>query len=825
MGKGAETALKAYRDKRRFDETTEPSGAEAAVPGALFVIQKHAARRLHYDFRLELDGVLLSWAVTRGPSYSTKDRRLAVRTEDHPLAYGRFEGTIPAGNYGAGTVMLWDSGTWTPVGDPQKGLRDGKLVFLLHGERLQGRWGLVRMRGNEKDKKAKRENWLLIKEKDEYANTRPDLLDEADVSVASGRDFQSIAETGKNWHSTKAKPDLPPFREPMLALLVKEPPRGKEWVFEIKYDGYRALIAANKTDVNIYTRSGLDWTDKFPQIARAVSALQLDQVLLDGEIVVIDKQGHSDFAALVAALESGKGAISYFVFDLLASAGKDLTAKNLTTRQAALQKLLGMPAKDAVVQLSEVFAGADDVGEKLAASACAHGLEGIIAKRAQAPYRSGRHDDWLKIKCEFGQEFVIVGFSPSEKKRPFASVLLAVNEAGSLRYAGRVGSGFSDTELARLAKWRDANMVKKSPIAQVPDEAARSVTWVKPVMIAQVEFAGWTGDKMIRHGRYMGTRGDKDPKKIVKEMPAPAKPKRRASKQPDVAISHGERIIYPDADISKADVAAYIAQAAPMMMPFIKDRFVSFLRCPEGAEQACFFQRHPMSSLGDGWMARDFAKSGERRAKYVYCETSRALEQAVQMGVLEFHIWGARIDDVEKPDRIVFDLDPDDGLAFDVVRAGAKRLRDVLAAVDLQSLPMLSGGKGIHVVVPVRRRHDWAVVKEFAGNLSACVAADAPAKFTATMSKAKRTGKIFIDYFRNDRTATAIAPYSPRARKGAAVAWPLTWPALEAAKAANEVTIPKAVAALAAGENGWADYARISQDLSAAALRALEVKG
>jgi bifunctional non-homologous end joining protein LigD len=821
MRKSAEPALKAYRAKRRFDETAEPSGDEAADAGALFVIQKHAARRLHYDFRLELDGVLLSWAVTRGPSYSTKDKRLAVRTEDHPLAYGRFEGTIPAGNYGAGTVMLWDSGNWSPVGDPKQGLRDGKLVFVLHGERMLGRWALVRMRPDEKS--PKRENWLLIKEKDEYANTRPDLLEEANVSVASGRDFARIAETGKNWHSTKAKPDLPAFREPMLALLVKEPPLGKGWVFEIKYDGYRALIAADKSDVKIYTRSGLDWTEKFPQIARAVAALKLDRALLDGEIVVIDKQGRTDFAALVAALDSGKGAMSCFVFDLLSRAGEELTGKSLAARQASLQKLLGKSTKDSVVQLSEVFSGADDAGEQLAASACAHGLEGIIAKRADAPYRSGRHDDWLKIKCGFDQEFVIIGFSPSAKKRPFASVLLAVNEAGILRYAGRVGAGFSDAELARLAKWRDANKVKKPACADVPVALARSVIWVKPEMIAQVEFAGWTGDKMIRHGRYLGTRGDKNPKEIIQEMPA-AKPKPRATKKPDVAISHGERIIYPDQDISKADVAAYIAQAAPMMMPFVKDRFVSFLRCPEGAAQTCFFQRHPMAGLGDGWLTQDFAKSGKAKAKYVYCETPKALLQAVQMGVLEFHIWGARIDDVEKPDRIVFDLDPDEGLGFAAVKAGAKRLRDVLAALDLQSLPMLSGGKGIHIVVPIRRRHDWAVVKEFAGNLAARVAADAPAKFTATMAKAKRTDKIFIDYFRNDRTATAIAPYSPRARPGASVAWPLTWPALEAAQAANEVTISKAVAALAAGENGWADYAKIHQNLSAAALRALDVR-
>jgi bifunctional non-homologous end joining protein LigD len=816
MPASVETALKAYRAKRRFDETAEPAGDKQAAAGARYLIQKHDATRLHYDFRLELDGVLLSWAVTRGPSYNTKDKRLAVRTEDHPLEYGGFEGTIPAGNYGAGTVMLWDTGTWTPVGDARQGLADGKFAFVLHGERLHGRWALVRMRPDEKAKKAKRENWLLIKEADEYANTQPDLLEVNDASAVSGRTLAQISKAGSIWKPAEKSQILPKFRAPMLATLVDEAPRGTDWIFEIKYDGYRALIAADGGNVKIYTRSGLDWTAKFPQIAKAAAALRLDRALLDGEIVVIDSQGRTDFAALVAALDSGKGNLSCFVFDLLQNAGKDLAAKPLKARKAALQRLLGTQGKTAPIQYSEDFSGAEDTGVKLAKSACEHGLEGIIAKRADAVYRSGRSQNWLKIKCGNAQEFVIIGFSPSSRGRPFASILLAVNEDGKLHYAGRVGTGFPDAELERLAKLRDKHKRATPPCTDIPPAMMRGVTWVKPVMIAQVNFAGWTGGRMVRHARFKGLRSDKPPREIVQEMPKPAQA------IPAIKVTHGERLIYPDDGVSKADLAAYLQRAAPFMLPYIADRFVSFLRCPAGVAEKCFFQRHLMAGLGDDWMTQDYTSKDEAR-RYVYCEKPAALVQAVQMGVVEFHIWGSKIGALEKPDRIVFDLDPDEALPFEAVQHAAFRLRDVLAAVDLQSLPLLSGGKGIHVVVPILPRHEWPVIKQFAGNLAARVAADAPAQFVATMTKAKRKGKIFIDHFRNDAAATAIAPYSPRARNGAAVAWPLSWAALRGHTAANGVSIRAADAALAAGENGWPDYGKLKQQLSKAALKALQV--
>ena len=820
MRNSSDEALKTYRAKRKFDKTSEPRGGTGAARGALYLIQKHDARRLHYDFRLELDGVLLSWAVTRGPSYNTTDKRLAVRTEDHPLEYGRFEGTIPDGNYGAGTVMLWDTGTWEPDGDARRGLADGKIAFVLHGERLRGRWALVRVRPDDKARKAKRENWLLIKELDEYANQEPDLLDATTVSVVSGRALAEIGAAGEDWH---VGGKMPAFQPPMLATLVAEPPRGKDWVFEIKYDGYRALITADGANVRIFTRSGLDWTARFPQIAKAVAALHLKKTLLDGEIVVIDAQGRTDFGALVTALESGAGAMSCIVFDVLAGGGRDFRDETVRARQAALRELIGKPRKSDAIQISDVFDGSGDTGAKLAKSACAHGLEGIIAKRADSAYRSGRHGDWLKIKCCHGQEFVIIGFAPSARGRPFASVLLAVKEDGAWRYAGKAGSGFSDKSLEHLAALRERHRSERPFCQNVPPDAAKGVTWVKPVLVAEIEFAGWTRDKMIRHGRFKGLRADKKVEEIVRET---AKQETRGAGLAEIGgvrITHPERTLFAAGEVNKAEVAAYMECAARLMMPFVQDRFVSFLRCPDGAEKKCFFQRHPSAGFGEAWREQKFeTKKGDSQV-YVYCEAPEALIRAVQMGVIEFHIWGSSVKAPQKPDRIVFDLDPDESLPFEAVQSGAFRLRDVLAALDLESLPMLSGGKGIHVVAPIRPRAAWPVVKQFAAHLAARLAEDAPDKFLATMTKAKRRGKIFIDHFRNEVAATAIAPYSPRARAGAPVAWPLTWPALKAAHAANQMSIPSARAALQAGENGWAGYSGITQGLSAAALRALKV--
>jgi bifunctional non-homologous end joining protein LigD len=815
MGKAATGgALETYRAKRRFNETSEPRGKDAAgKPGAAYLIQKHDATRLHYDFRLELDGVLLSWAVTRGPSYNTKDRRLAVRTEDHPLEYGGFEGTIPKGNYGGGTVMLWDTGTWEPVGDPREGLKKGKLVFLLYGKRLVGRWGLIRMKPHEKERN---ENWLLIKEVDEYANTNPDLLEEKITSVVSERGLDEIAAADV---PKRRAQKLPAFVPPMLATLVEDPPGGADWLFEIKFDGYRAQIAANGDDVRIYTRSGLDWSDKFPQIVQAARALNCDGALLDGEIVVLDGEGRSDFGALVGALESGKGQMHCFGFDLLALGGASLTAQPLTARKAALKTLLKNAAKSRIQYSEEFSASAKNAGAKMLQTACARGLEGIIAKRRDLPYRGGRHGGWQKIKCRHEQEFLILGFAASGRGRLFSSLLLGVREGRKITYAGRVGTGFNEDTLTRLAALRDANVVEKPPAEGIPKLMQRGVTWVKPVLVANIAFAGWTPDKNIRHGSFLGLREDKNPDEVVREMPV-AKPKTadESAEVDGVRISHAGKIVYEAPPVSKIEIANYIDLAGKLMLPYAAGRFITLVRAPSGPGAKTFYQRHPHAGFGEAWLHQTF-----KDEQYIYFEKTEALVAAVQMNVLEFHIWGSRVDDIDRPDRIVFDLDPDPGVDFATVKAAALRVRDVLEALGLTSLPLLSGGKGVHVVVPVQRKYPWPVIKEFSNKLSYRIAADAPDQFVATMSKAKRVNKIFIDHFRNEKGSTAIAPFSPRARPGAAVAWPVDWAGLARAPAANFMTIAAAAAAITAGEDGWAGYGKIKQSLSVGALRALDV--
>jgi bifunctional non-homologous end joining protein LigD len=800
----AEEALAPYRAKRRFSETKEPQGG-AAEAGARYLIQKHDARRLHYDFRLELNGVLLSWAVTRGPSFDPKDKRLAVRTEDHPIEYGTFEGTIPKGQYGGGTVMLWDTGRWEPIGDPVAGLTKGKLAFQLYGERLRGRWALVRMHQDEKDK---RENWLLIKERDEFAGTKPDLLEAETHSVKSGRSMSEIA-VGERVRNAKHNISLPGFVEPELATLVERPPHGEGWGFEIKYDGYRAMIAADGPAVRIYTRSGLDWTARFPAVAEAVAKLNLSSCLLDGEIVVIGTNGVTDFGALAATLEGrSKTPLSCFIFDILMHDGDDCRHLPLSARRTILREVLGNQHPNSPLQISEAF---KTDGAALLRASCERGLEGLIAKRGDSSYRSGRNADWLKIKCGHAEEFVILGFSASPKRRPFASTLMGLREKGQLHYAGRVGAGFSDAALENLAAWRDAHR-RARPSCPVPAEMQRDVIWVEPILVAQIKFAGWTKDRLIRQGRFAGLKEDKPAREVQIEMPKPL---------PTLKISHPDRVLYHDSGITKADIAAYIQRAAPAMLPFIKDRFVSLVRCPDGVEGQCFFQRHPAKGFGDFWLSQDFAAKDGKHLAYLYMQNAEALTAAVQMGVLEFHIWGSRRTKPQIPDRIVFDLDPDTDVSFETVRKAAVHLRDVLEALALASLPMLSGGKGIHVVVPLKPDHDFSVAEKFSGDIARLLEADAPRDFTATMSKAKRKGKIFIDYFRNTLAATAIAPYSPRARPVPAVAWPCSWAALTSFKSAQDMTIALASEALAAGENGWVDYETLRSSLTSAALKAV----
>ena len=821
--------LKTYRDKRTFDHTPEPRGRRRGGKGRLYTIQKHDARRTHFDLRLELDGVLKSWAVTKGPSLDPSDKRLAVQTEDHPVDYATFEGRIPEGNYGAGTVMLWDRGTWEPIGEPRDGLEKGKLAFRLNGDRLKGRWALVRFRKND----AKRKNWLLIKERDDEVDRKADVVEANVTSVASGRAMQDIAAApedvwtgtgGKKRRATsdantgpRGKGTVPAFVAPALATLVDDVPEGDDWLFEIKFDGYRAQAAVSGPDARIYTRAGLDWTDRFHGIAEALVPMKLDRVLLDGEIVVVDERGRSDFAALQAALKYGKDPLSYFVFDLLAVGGKSLRTKPLVERKARLKALLGDAGRKGPVYYTDHI---ERNGATVLSSLCESGFEGVIAKRRSAPYRSGRGRSWLKIKCGREQEFVIAGWSPSTRKRVFSSLILAVNEGKSLRYVGRVGSGFSADDLDELAGRFRA--VKKSPVTgPVPNNVARSAHWVRPALVAQIEFAGFTGDGLIRQGRFVGLREDKKAEEVVREKPQPVE-KAKEGAAGTVRLTHPDKILFPEQGVTKRDLADYYEAVAERMLPHVERRLVSLVRCPEGRARSCFFQRHAGQGLPKAF--RSFAVKGKdgKKEDYIYIDGRDGLVSAAQMGVLELHIWGSHIDRIDEPDRIVFDLDPDPSLGFEAPKAAAAEIRGVLESLDLQSFPLLTGGKGVHVVVPIRRGHPWPRIKDFARAVAERLAEADPDRYVATMSKAKRKGKTFIDFFRNDRSATAIAPYSTRTHAGAPLAWPVSWSELDGIEAASAVTIENADERLRR-KDPWADYHRVNQSLKVGALRALDL--
>jgi bifunctional non-homologous end joining protein LigD len=831
--------LSTYWQKRRFNETPEPRGKREKQAGWQYSIQKHAATRLHYDLRLELDGVLKSWAVTRGPSYNPADKRLAVRTEDHPVDYLEFEGTIPKGNYGAGTVLLWDRGTWEPVGDPHEELKKGKMAFHIHGQRLKGLWALIRMKPREGEK---RENWLLIKERDELADPDYSVTEEAETSVITGRDLDAIAKGkggvatwttkgGKGGGKPKRGAKPPAFVAPQLATLVEDAPAGSGWLFEIKFDGYRAIAAVSGDQVVLYTRSGQDWTERFAPLPQALADLDLDRVLLDGEIAVVDDQGRGDFSSLQKALSGEGGELSYFVFDLLAEAGKSLRDQRLGQRKKRLQKLLAGAPKGGPVFFADHIEGG---GEEFLAELCKRGFEGIIAKKADGRYVSGRTKSWLKIKCGRQQEFVIVGWTRSDKKdRAFSSLLLAVNEDGKLRFAGKVGTGFSDTTLADLSKrFRALASDKPTVVADLPPVERRRIHWLKPKLVAEIEFAEFTGDGSVRHGRFLGLREDKVAKDVKREEPvavetATAKTGSTAKKKgtdsvAGVRISHPERVLYQDPGITKLDLAQYLEKAAPRMLEHLGDRLVSLVRCPEGPSGTCFFQRHRGAGLSEAIGSVPVKEDDGTTEDYLQIDSVAGLVTAAQMGAIEFHIWGSRVDRIEQPDRLVFDLDPAPDVAFDTVADAAHEMKAVLEALGLESFPMLTGGKGIHVVVPVQRQHEWPTIKDFTGAVAYRLAEAHSDRYVAVMTKAKRKGRIFIDYLRNGRSATAICPFSPRARAGAPVAWPVSWPALARQPGANAVTIATAMKRLGEADP-WKGYAKLKQRLSKAALKAVGV--
>lgn len=791
--------LAAYNRKRDFGRTAEPAGTRAKDAGNSFVVQKHAATRLHWDFRLEMDGVLKSWAVTRGPSLNPDDKRLAVRTEDHPVSYGGFEGIIPKGEYGGGTVMLWDNGTWEPIpGKSADDLKDGHLHFILHGKRMQGEWLLVRMKPRPGEKG---ENWLLRKVDDRFARHDGKLVDEALTSVTTGRTMAEIA-AGKAAEPPKSRRKCgpPPFQPPQLATLVDHVPTGGGWLHEIKFDGYRALISVAGRDMVIRTRTGLDWTAKFPGVAAALAALDLPPALIDGEVVALDAHGNPAFQALQKALKEG-GEMEYFAFDLLTLDGRDLRREPNISRKELLADLL----RDAKppIHVAEHVEGA---GEKLLATMCGAGQEGIICKRADAPYLGRRGKNWLKVKCTRRDEFVVIGWTKSSTKaRPFASLLLAERDGDLLTYRGKVGTGFDAARMADLAAQLQP-LAAATPATEVPRPEARGATWVQPLLVAEVAYAEITGDGRVRHASFLGLRDDKPAAEARVETPAPA--------DPPVKISNRDRIIFPEAKLTKGDLSDYCAAMAPLMLEHMAGRPLSLVRCPQGRAKACFFQKHDSGSFGQHVRHVPIREKDGAVENYLYVEDAAGILACVQMGSIEFHGWACHAADVEKPDRMIFDLDPDEGLGFAEVKKAAAFLHDRLAELGLTSFAMLSGGKGVHVVAPLTPGHGWDAHKDFARRFAEALSTAEPERFTATMSKAKRKGRIFIDWLRNQRGATAILPWSARARPGAPVALPIAWDELAEVKTPALCHINDVAALLQRGTRlkGWGEAAQTLPD-------------
>lgn len=811
--------LSAYHAKRDFSQTKEPRGQQAGASGALrFVIQKHDATRLHYDLRLEVDGVFKSWAVTRGPSLDPHEKRLAVEVEDHPLEYGDFEGTIPDGQYGGGTVQLWDRGTWTPEGmTAAEGLANGDLKFTLAGKHLRGSWVLVRM----KNWSGKHVNWLLIKHRDQYAKDGDGegVLD-ADRSVASGRSMAQIAAgTGRAprpfmtraapaadavWQSG---PTMPDFIAPQLCTVLDRPPGGAGWLHEIKFDGYRMQARIQGGACVLRTRNGLDWTKRFTPIAKACA--KLPDAMLDGEIVALDGHGAPDFAALQAALADGKpDALVFFVFDLLFAGGEDLRAKPLAERKQRLAAVLH-DAPPAVRYVDHFDTGGDAVLK----SACRLSLEGIVSKREDAPYASGRTRSWTKAKCRGGQEMVVGAWTDTNGQ--FRSLIVGVHRGDHFVHVGRVGTGFGAGVVATLMPRLDAVAAERSPFTGPgAPRPAGNIHWLRPELVAEVQFAGWTGEGMLRQASFKGLREDKPAAEVQAETPAPP-PAKGSAVVMGVTITHPDKALWPEEGITKLDLARYFEAVGGWMMTHLKGRPCSVIRAPDGVGGETFFQRHAMK--GSSSLLTLVEVRGDKKP-YVQIDRIEGLAAVAQIGAVELHPWNCQPGHPDVPGRLVFDLDPGPDVPFAAVIEAAKQVRDRLDALGLVSFCKTTGGKGLHVVTPLTQDPDgpdWPAAKQFAHAVCDAMAADAPDRFVVTMAKKLRAGRIYLDYLRNDRLATAVAPLSPRARPGAPVSMPLTWAQVKAGLDPARFTL-RTVPGLLGRTKAWAAYCDSERPLAAA---------
>jgi bifunctional non-homologous end joining protein LigD len=858
----AHDKLTTYRAKRDFRKTREPSGQHFVERSnrRRFVIQKHDATRLHYDLRLELDGVFKSWAVTRGPSLDPRDKRLAVEVEDHPLDYGDFEGTIPRKQYGGGTVMLWDRGYWEPEGkdSPEQALAKGDFKFKLEGERLHGSFVLVRM-VNDRER-GKRTNWLLIKHRDEFAvdASGAAILEENNSSVASGRSMEAIAagkgrkpkpfmlqggkvEADAVWDSrtglaaeerktivrgnrkrnTPPASDLPDFIAPQLCETLARPPSGPGWLHEIKFDGYRIQMRVLDGEVSLRTRKGLDWTDKYPEIAHAAG--KLPEAIVDGEICALDENGAPDFAALQAALSEGKtDALVYFAFDLLFEDGENLRALPLSDRKARLRQLLSGAGDDALLRFVEHF---ETGGEAVLRSACRLSLEGIVSKRADAPYVSGRTETWAKSKCRAGHEVVIGAYATTNGK--FRSLLVGVNRGDHFVYIGRVGTGYGAEKVKGLLPRLRSVEADKSPFTGIgAPKKQPGVVWVKPELVAEIEFAGWTSDGLVRQAAFKGLREDKPAAEVEAEEPAfpaktevpqpaaPTTPKvpRRGGKVDvmGVLISNPDKPLWPNADdgrpVTKAELAHYYEAVGSWLIEHIRGRPCSIIRAPDGIDGQQFFQRHAMPGTSN--LLELVQVFGDRKP-YLQIDRVQGLAAVAQIGALELHPWNCAPQQPEVPGRLVFDLDPGPDVPFSTVVEAAKEMRDRLDDLGLVSFCKTTGGKGLHVVTPLavgkRSKLTWPEAKGFAHDVCLQMASDSPGLYLTKMAKNQRTGRIFLDYLRNDRMATAVAPLSPRARPGATVSMPLTWTQVKSDFDPKHFTL-RTVPGLLAKTTAWKDY-------------------
>ncbi|HSG40892.1 MAG TPA: DNA ligase D [Thermoanaerobaculia bacterium] len=898
-------ALEEYKRKRNFKATPEPEGKVKKVKGSSFVIQKHAATRLHYDFRLEMEGVLRSWAVPKGPSLDPGEKRLAVHVEDHPMDYGGFEGIIPKGQYGGGTVLLWDRGVWIPEGDPVEAYRKGRLKFRLEGEKLHGGWNLVRMGGRRSAEEGKQE-WLLIKENDETAipGSGDAIVEERPESVTSGMVLEEIAaDPERVWQSNRpekaktfkekiaakakkatAEPEaspsgidakavrgarkaaMPSGIEPQLATLVEEVPTAGEWIHEIKYDGYRALCEIRDGEARLVTRNGKDWTDRFEPVAREAETLPVRQAILDGEVVVLEPDGTTSFQSLQNALsENRQRDLVYFAFDLLYLDGYDLRKATLLERKEALEALLA--GRGGAIRMGDHVEGD---GEEFYRHACNFALEGIICKRADVPYHSGRNKDWLKVKCLKRQELVIVGFTDPEKSRVgFGALLLAVNQGKDLVFAGKVGTGFNDKTLRELRARLGKMEIEKPAFKNAPRGAeARRSHWVRPELVGEVAFTEWTRDNILRHPTFQGLREDKNPEEIVRETPqaappeadaVPVKPtapkpaakaskkaaapkagskpavrpkpeevpltskgKKREAEIAGVRFSNVDKVLYPEQGVTKGELAAYYVRVADWILPHLKDRPLTLVRCPEGRAKQCFYQKHISEHVPSAVRRVEIEGDPE---PYGAVSDLEGLLSLVQMGVLELHIWGSHTDRIEQPDYIVFDLDPDEGLDWERVVEGAYAMRDFLNRLGLQTFLKTTGGKGLHVVLPLTRREGWDEVKAFTKAVAEAMVAADPKRYTSKLPKASRKGKVFIDYLRNGRGATSICAYSTRSREGSPVSVPLFWEELETGVRGNTYTIRNIFERLESlPADPWDGFNKVRQSITAAMKKAVGMK-